>query len=167
MVTKYGDHDYCAHVMMVFAEVRRYTSDPNIIAAAILHDVVEDCNVSHNDIIDAFGDDIANMVYLVTDPVGKNRKERKEQLYFNFENEPSEYLRLGAAIIKCCDRLVNHQFSIDSNNHKKMAMYLGEIDKFVHVFGDTLLGYEEYRVIVAELLAQKKLMAELLENGKM
>lgn len=40
--------------------------DDNTIAAALLHDVVEDTDVTHQNIIDEFGNEIAEMVEGVT-----------------------------------------------------------------------------------------------------
>jgi len=99
-------------------------TDKSIIAAAYLHDVVEDCDVSLTTIEDIFGRKIRDLVYAVTDEPGANRKERKEKTY-------KKMVEIENAVkIKLADRIANVGHSIDSNNERMFRMYLNEAEDF-------------------------------------
>jgi (p)ppGpp synthase/HD superfamily hydrolase len=53
--------------------------DPVLVAAAYLHDTVEDSDVTEGDIRRDFGDAIADLVMEVTDPSGLKGKARRER----------------------------------------------------------------------------------------
>ncbi len=57
---------YIIHPMNVAYILAELELDDSTIAAALLHDVVEDTPVTHEDIINEFGDEIAEMVEGVT-----------------------------------------------------------------------------------------------------
>src|SRR6185312_7257795 len=52
-----------------------------IIAAAWLHDVLEDTNTLHFKLLDLFGNEIYNIVYAVTEPICGNRKYKHSVAY--------------------------------------------------------------------------------------
>jgi len=89
-----------------------------------LHDVLEDSDLSYNDIKNAFGIEIAKIVYAVTDELGRNRKERKEKTYPKIRNN------WKATVVKICDRIANIRHSIETNSRFK-EMYKKEHDEFV------------------------------------
>lgn len=81
--------------------------DNGLIIASRLHDIMEDCGWTYNDIMKEFGKDVADLVYRVTDFKGHNRRERKpDQLYI----EMRENLR--ATILKIADRIANARASV-------------------------------------------------------
>ena len=57
---------YMMHVCQVVDLLKQVTDDEDIIAAAYLHDTVEDCNVSYAGIKEKFGKRIADLVLEVT-----------------------------------------------------------------------------------------------------
>lgn len=67
---------YICHPMEVAYILADLELDDSTIAAALLHDVVEDTPVTHQDIINEFGEEIAEMVEGVT-------KLRKNSIYYN------------------------------------------------------------------------------------
>lgn len=69
--------------------------------AAALHDVIEDGALSYNKISAYFGEEIAEIVYCVTDELGRNRKERKAKTLPKIAQNPD------AVIIKLADRIAN------------------------------------------------------------
>lgn len=78
---KYTGQDYIVHPIAVAEIVRSVTHTSDMIAAALLHDTVEDTPTELCDIDDEFGYDIAELVYWLTDvskPSDGNRKVRKE-----------------------------------------------------------------------------------------
>ncbi len=59
---------YIVHPVAVAHKVSLYTNDPHIIAAALNHDVVEDCDVTMATLIEKIGLKAASIVQEVTDP---------------------------------------------------------------------------------------------------
>lgn len=72
---------YIVHPMEAMEIVATITSDPELLAAAALHDTIEDTNVTVEQIRTAFGDRIAALVHAESDQIdgvlfdGKNEEE--------------------------------------------------------------------------------------------
>lgn len=72
---------YIVHPMEAMEIVATITSDPELLAAAALHDTIEDTNVTVEQIRAAFGDRIAALVHAESDQIdgvlfdGKNEEE--------------------------------------------------------------------------------------------
>jgi guanosine-3',5'-bis(diphosphate) 3'-pyrophosphohydrolase len=64
---KYTGEDYIVHPAAVVEIVRTVPHTPDMLAAAWLHDVVEDCGVTRLEIQNAFGYFVAHMVGDLTD----------------------------------------------------------------------------------------------------
>lgn len=62
MVRKGSGHPYILHPMEAAVIVGSMTDDQQLLAAAVLHDVVEDANVSMIELRDQFGDRVAELV---------------------------------------------------------------------------------------------------------
>ena len=78
---KYSGESYIVHPIEVMEIVKEYIDDPAVHAAALLHDVVEDCDVTMSEIGFHFGPRISSMVGDLTDvskPINGNRAARKE-----------------------------------------------------------------------------------------
>lgn len=73
--TRRGGEPYFNHVYRVALIVSEYTADEDIIAAAYLHDTMEDCGVSAAELAACFGERVAAMVQELT-----NDEARLEQL---------------------------------------------------------------------------------------
>ncbi len=77
---KYTDEPYIVHPAAVVELVRSVTDDENMLAAAWLHDTVEDTGATLEDIAQQFGPEVAELVSMLTDkkqPQAKNRAARK------------------------------------------------------------------------------------------
>jgi len=77
---KYTDEPYWLHVDAVAELVAAVTDDEITIAAAYLHDTVEDTQTTFDDIAEHFGADVATVVVYLTDiskPKDGNRATRK------------------------------------------------------------------------------------------
>jgi (p)ppGpp synthase/HD superfamily hydrolase len=77
---KYTDEPYIFHPVNVGFILTTITDDKDIISAGILHDVIEDTNMTGQDIFNSFGVRITKFVLDVTDvskPSDGNRKTRK------------------------------------------------------------------------------------------
>ena len=76
----YDGYPYYYHLEQVVDVLKEYGyTEDKFIIAGYLHDAVEDTDVSYNDVKNKFGHEIAEMVYCVTDEMGRNRKEKKEK----------------------------------------------------------------------------------------
>jgi (p)ppGpp synthase/HD superfamily hydrolase len=78
---KYTDEPYIVHPIEVMEIVRSVPHDDGMLAAALLHDVLEDTAVTADLLHAEFGEDVASLVLQVTDvsrPEDGNRRVRKE-----------------------------------------------------------------------------------------
>jgi len=64
---KYSDDDYIVHPIRVANLVKQYGGTEEMIAAAYLHDVVEDTDVTMDTITSLFGSVVASLVKDLTD----------------------------------------------------------------------------------------------------
>ena len=131
---KYGIHPYVVHLADVVSRVKTITQNPEIIAAAWLHDTVEDTGVSIDQIRQYFGDNVANMVWAVTGQ-GSNRKEKMANAIAKIAQTP------GSELVKSADRLSNVSSSL-ANNPKKLQMYKDEHKALSTVLGNNALAIE-------------------------
>jgi guanosine-3',5'-bis(diphosphate) 3'-pyrophosphohydrolase len=76
--------------------------DPNILAAAYLHDTVEDTNTTEKELVDRFGSEITSMVMDVTDDKSLPKAKRKGLQVDNAPSKPH-----GAKLIILSDKLHN------------------------------------------------------------
>jgi guanosine-3',5'-bis(diphosphate) 3'-pyrophosphohydrolase len=120
----YGTREYSFHLQSVVTIAKEFKLNENIIAACWLHDTIEDCNISFQDIKNVCGENVAEIVYCVTDELGRNRKERKEKTY------PKIKSNNDALCVKLCDRIANIQQSFIDNNMNLLSMYLKEHEDF-------------------------------------
>ncbi|MER9768899.1 HD domain-containing protein [Mesorhizobium sp. M0189] len=77
---KYSNESYIVHPIAVAEIVRTVPHTPEMIAAAFLHDTVEDCGIKIDDIDAEFGVQVAELVGWLTDvsvPADGNRAARK------------------------------------------------------------------------------------------
>lgn len=99
---RYGTSPYTTHLaeaVAILGEVG--VTDPELLAAGWLHDVVEDTTITLDEVRLAFGDRVAALVGAVTDDPGNSRHERKAGAYRRIRRTP------GAAVVKLADRLAN------------------------------------------------------------
>lgn len=76
--------------------------DDDVIAAALLHDTVEDCDVTFEEISDRFGSQVADYVRELTDDMSLPKSERKR-----LQVEHAPHMSLGAKQIKLADKISN------------------------------------------------------------
>lgn len=95
---------YVNHLAEVAELVSEATggSDFNLIAAAVLHDAVEDAGITHDQIAEEFNPDVARLVREVTDDKSLPKEERKR---LQVEHAPHKSAR--AKILKIADKTSN------------------------------------------------------------
>ena len=97
--------------------------------ATYAHDLIEDTRVSYNDVKDHLGQEVAEIVYALTNEKGKNRKERGGVKYYEgIRNTP------GAVFVKLCDRIANVQYS-KMTKSRMFEMYKKEHQDFELMIG--------------------------------
>lgn len=132
---KYGTQPYSAHLADVVRRVKTITDDPEVIAAAWLHDTIEDTTVTYGDIERAFSKNVADMVWAVTG-IGQNREEKMANAIAKIAKTP------GAELVKSADRLSNASASKDENKMKLYQRYKDEHTNLSPVLGNNALAKE-------------------------
>lgn len=147
---KYGCYPYMYHLLCCKEVAESYLLDEDLVIACLLHDVIEDGSISFGDIKFEFGEAIANIVYAVTDELGKNRKERHNKTY------PKIRGHRYAIIVKLIDRYCNIIFSIETQNNKMLKCYEKENVDFIKGIGaDELEYFNDEHVDVIGSLVEK------------
>lgn len=95
---------YVNHLADVARRVAEATggADINLIAAALLHDCIEDVGVTHGDLVITFGEDVAALVVEVTDDKSLEKAERKRLQVLNAAAKSDR-----AKILKLADKASN------------------------------------------------------------
>jgi hypothetical protein len=99
-----ADEPYINHpieVSRLIAECEPDTHE-DILCAAMLHDVIEDCGASRDEIAACFNDIVAGIVAEVSDDKSLPREERKAK---QVENAP--HLSNGAKLVRMADKVAN------------------------------------------------------------
>ena len=170
----YGDKPYLVHLEHVHDVIKRYRrTNPDVLVqmAGWLHDILEDTAISKAELVRSFGEEVADMVYRVTDEPGTDRAERKRKTYGKIRRH------IDATTVKLCDRIANVEASSDVPEKLKMYRYeyrefrdalyvrphgflLGELWRHL----DQLLGFEsksmEERFLPEEILCKASVSAE-------
>lgn len=100
---------YEAHLAEMAALVAGFGAAPEVVAAAWLHDTVEDCAVPGAEIARLFGAVVAGMVAEVTDDKDLDPATRKRMQVVHAPHKSP-----GAALIKICDKISNIRAVADS-----------------------------------------------------
>jgi len=119
----YDIYPYEYHLRETLKVAKGIALSEDIQVACVLHDALEDTSLSYNDIKKAFGKNVAEIVYSVTDELGRNRKERKEKTY------PKIRGSVDAVLVKLCDRIANVKHS-KGYNERLFNMYVNEHSNF-------------------------------------
>ena len=132
---KYTGEDYIVHPMAVAELVRSHGGSKVQVAAALLHDTVEDTAVTNVDIAHLFGAPVARLVHWLTDtskPSDGNRAIRKGIDADRLANAPAEaqFVKL-ADMIDNADSIFRHDPAFAKQFTKEMS-HLVEIMTKVH-----------------------------------
>ena len=127
---KFTNLPYFTHPKGVARYIEQLTKDPEMIAAALLHDVVEDSNHTIEEIRTEFGERVASLVDEVTNKeeerVGRKKKEYLKDKMVHMSDD--------ALIIKLADRLQNVLFlekDAKTDEHKKFIFYYYKSTRYI------------------------------------
>ena len=132
---KSGD-PYIVHLIEVGYILASLQGGPSTIAAGFLHDTIEDCDVTKDEISEKFGEDIAEIVFCLTKikALSHNRRHDKD-----FVAEGHRKIFLGMAkdvrviIIKLADRLHNMRTLDFQTPEKKRSISKETLDVYVPI----------------------------------
>ncbi|WP_455204100.1 HD domain-containing protein [Kaarinaea lacus] len=130
---KYSNQPYDVHLQAVAKTVASVCEDAEMIAAAWLHDVVEDTPATLEDVELAFGSSIAQLVQELTDisrPSDGNRAERKaiDRSHMAVASSRAKTVKLADLIDNCKD--------ITKHDERFARVYLNEMSALLDVLGD-------------------------------
>jgi (p)ppGpp synthase/HD superfamily hydrolase len=95
---------------------------PRLVSSALLHDVIEDSPITRQQIAELFGEDVAEIVWLLT-----KFDDVSLPAYLSAIEAASD---TGAAIVKLCDRLDNLRFLAHSPRAEKKRRYIHTTEAF-------------------------------------
>jgi (p)ppGpp synthase/HD superfamily hydrolase len=127
---KHEDAPYVVHCERVARVVAEYTDDANVIAAAMMHDVLEDTDVTAEEMRRVFGDAVTDLVLEVTDvsrPSDGKRTVRKEK-----DKDHLARSSASGATVKLAD-LIDNCVSIAAHDKGFAPVYLREADALLKV----------------------------------
>ena len=118
---QYGEFPYTYHLFSTKDVLEKFGSlpeDPDpvkrgraqrLALAAILHDTLEDTDLTYQELLDDFGTEVADLVFAVTNEPGANRKERFAKTYPKIRANPD------AVVLKLADRIANVIHALQAN----------------------------------------------------
>lgn len=127
---KYTGEPYTEHLKSVAAMVAEVIDDPEVVAAAWLHDTVEDTETDVEEINDNFGSRVARLVEDLTDvsrPEDGNRRSRKSR-----DRGHLAHALPAAQTIKLAD-LIDNAESICSYDKRFGETFLDEMEALMEV----------------------------------
>lgn len=120
---------YIVHPLETAAIVSGLTEDQAVICAALLHDVIEDTQVTYEELLAQFGDRVADLVRFESEDKSKSWQERKADTIRHLENAPR-----SAKMICLGDKLSNLRSTAADRMMKGEAVWMKfrETDKRKH-----------------------------------
>lgn len=132
----YDSKPYETHLHMVHDTAVKFihlvpdNEQESVLAGCWVHDVIEDCRQTYNDVKEATNIRIAELAYALTNENGRNRKERANDKYYaGIVHIPY------ATFIKICDRISNYKYSKD-NGSNMAKKYEKENSEFIAALND-------------------------------
>ena len=143
---KYTLDPYVNHLIEVRDLVSTVKHDESMLAAALLHDTIEDTHITYNDVEKEFGQEIAKLVYELTDiskPEDGNRATRK-----SIDRNKLSKVSTSAQTIKLADIYANIK-SIEKNDKKFAKVFLDENRQLLNVLtrGDRSLHVKSQKIV--------------------
>lgn len=130
---RYVGKPYISHPMAVARMVARFGGDKGMVAAALLHDTLEDCEVSADELHGRFGSDVARLVVELSDvsrPEDGPRAVRKA-----LDRAHTAAASPRAKTIKAADLIHNTAFIV-RHDRGFARVYLPEKAALLEVLGD-------------------------------
>lgn len=140
---------YLIHPAGVALLLQQAGADPQTIAAGLLHDVIEDCGVTREEIETVFGKDVARMVADATEPKNMEWRERKR-----FVNEHLKTANKDSQMVKAAD--LQHNLWSKVQAYKKEGLKF--FDRFVSSPQEQIKGHTERYLVLKEIWPENPLL---------
>lgn len=114
--------EHCKDVVEVLLDFD--VTDKDLLAAAYLHDVAEDCGMSFTVIEYFCGKKVMELVRAVSDGPGLTREIRKKAVYEVLAKDAD------ALALKLADRIANVTYSLTHNDRRMQKLYKKEQEAF-------------------------------------
>ena len=158
-VRRYTNEAYIVHPQAVAERVAGVLPDPIVLAAAWLHDVVEDTEVQLAEIEHHFGLEVAALVEQLTSgphPPHLSRKQRKQK-----DREQLHAASAAAKTIKLAD-IIDNTHTITERDPEFAALYLPEKRRMLQVLGN---GHSELYAMAEQIIEQGLQQLNILEQS--
>lgn len=169
--TRRSGEPYTNHLIWVAYILATLETGPMTIAAGLLHDVMEDCGISHEEMVKEFGEEITTLVEGVT-KISKMSFKDEQDVYA--ENHRKIYIAMAKDIrvilIKFADRLHNMRTLkyMPVEKQQRIAKETLEVySPIAHRLGinDVRIELEDLSLLYIDPKAYKEI-AELLESKR-
>lgn len=144
MATAYNAHHgqmdqsgvpYIFHPFLVAENVSRQGGDEDAVCAALLHDVVEDTDMTFEDLKGEFSDKVIRVLRLLTHEQGQSY----EEYIANMKNEPDKEIRDTAILVKRADLAHNMDESrvegVESVSEEQLLYWREKYREAVNILG--------------------------------
>jgi GTP diphosphokinase / guanosine-3',5'-bis(diphosphate) 3'-diphosphatase len=150
---KYSNEPYVVHLDAVADLLSEHgVVDEHVLTAAYLHDTVEDTETTIQELMRVFGDEVAQLVYWLTDNEKGNRKARMAMNSWRLGRAPME-----AKLIKLAD-IIDNTRNIAANDPDFAPVFLAEkrevLAQMALVEGDRIMNHPLYQRATASTLIQ-------------
>ena len=150
--------DYIVHPLRVASSLLALKiTDEEVISTAILHDVIEDCNITKEELVYKYGikKEVAEYVSILT----KTKDMSTEEYYNNIKQHPV------CVLVKIADRCNNVSTMAGVFSNKKIALYVEETEKYIIPL--CKYGKELYPNLGDEIFTMKYHILSILEFAKL
>src|SRR3954470_19211884 len=89
-------------IQLAYILVQADIEDPVVLAAALLHDTIEDTKTTHDELEIVFGHEVANIVMECTDDKSLDKLDRKQA-----QIDHAAHISVRAKLVKLADKIAN------------------------------------------------------------
>ena len=140
-----------SHSIMVGTTLYHCGYSDEIVIAGILHDLIEDTDITYDDIKNEFGEKVADIVQVVSfDDNIDNKEEQTRELFGRVKKYGYE-----AIVVKCADLFCNLPFFVYVKKEEVIHYLKDKYHLFIDMFDNDLKGeklYEAYLNRCSEIL---------------
>lgn len=158
---KYTEVPYVTHTIAVASIVSLVTDDTAMIQAALLHDTVEDCDVTLDQVYSEFGGDVAELVDHLTDVEDKEAGRRAAEEF----RASGEHELKGKALRRKLDRIARETTKAIDRMHTAQASPRAKTVKLADLIHNSFSIAEHDKDFARVYLPEKALLLDVLTDG--
>ncbi len=156
---------YIVHPIEVMQILYRMGADENVMIAGVLHDTIEDTGTTKEEIIELFGEDVANLVAGHSEDKSKSWKERKTAAIEHLAKSDKRFKMLVLADKLSNMRAIAADYAAIGDKlwerfnapPEKQAWYYGSLDDALMSladFEDTAAAYWEFNALFKDVFVK-------------